>query len=459
MSKFQATLDKGTAHIGPVYDNRGTIQDVTNFASVISAGPSQLNMGGIAARATTAGASFVRCYNHGAVQLTADPTVSYVNIGGVLGQSDKAITMTNCDNCADASVGLSFTGSQKKEIRLGGVFGSIEKNADSRLENCNNYQDIVIANCTLVDGTYLKLGGIGGLFSGVMENCTNDGDIVFDSSVSAVTNERVWLGGVVGHAPQISATSGPEFNYCINKGDITSGLSIAQRLGGIVGMTQTSAFDHCDNNGEIYVESTANFQLIGGIVGVDDAAGTGQKTTITYCRNLKPITLEKTGSANHDALVVGGIAGRCHGADGSTISNCENSGDITINSSQKATAGGILGHDWNNNSAIELSDNTNSGDITVQGNTYGWAGGIVGWGHSSNKNVVTGNISTGNITANSGAGALLGRNASASVYVTFTDCKVKGTVKGTVLTAANYESYLAGDDPAGAISGTTFIAD
>lgn len=458
VSKFQATLASGTAHIGPVYDNRGTIQDVTNFASVISAGPSQLNMGGIAAHATTAGASFVRCYNHGAVVLTAAPTVSYINIGGVLGHADNLVTMSYCDNCADASVGFNFEGSQSKEVRIGGVFGCIEKNADATVVNCNNYQDILFENCTIVNNCHLKVGGVGGMFSGIMDYCINYGDITFAETVSAVTNERIYWGGVVGHAPQVSADSGPQFSYCSNNGKLTSFVNTAHRMGGVVGMTQTSSFDHCDNNGAISLTSTANFQLMGGVVGMADAAGTGQSSTITYCKNTGSIELTKTGTATHDAMIIGGIAGRLNGAEGSEISNSENNGSISITSSKTATAGGILGHTWNNSSKFELKNNTNTGDITVQGDSYGYAGGIVGWGRNS-INTVTNCTSTGSIAANTGAGALLGRNASATVYFSFTGCKVKGAVNGTVLTADNFESYLAGSDPAGAISGTTFIAD
>ena len=458
-SKFQVTMASGTGYAGPVYDNQGTIQDVTNYASVISAGASASNIGGIAAQAIKEGAVFLRCYNHGAVSLSAAPTVSYVNMGGVLGMSNKGISMTYCDNCSDASVGFTFTGAQTKEVRIGGVFGCIEKNLTTNVENCNNYQNIVFENCTLVSDGYLKVGGIGGLFSAVMDHCNNNGNITFESTATGAKNERIWVGGVVAHAPQIDATHGPEFSYCINNGNITSNLSgtlTAFRLGGVVGMTQTSSFDHCDNNGEITIETLANFQIVGGVVGIADAGGTNQTTTITSCKNLKLISITKTGTLNHDAMVAGGIIARCNGATGSSISDCVNSGDIEITSSQKATAGGIVGHDWNANTCTTLSNNRNSGDITVHGDTYGWAGGIVGWGHSSNQCVVNGDISTGIITANTGAGALLGRNTSNSVYFTFKNCKVSGTVNGNVLTAVNFESYLAGSDPADAISGTTF---
>ena len=326
------------------------------------------------------------------------------------------------------------------------------------------YNKGTIKNLGIIDGVVKAtssssayVGGIAGYNNGTISNCYNTGNVSATSSPSSyVTSSKVYAGGIVAY----NYLSGTVSN-CYNIGTIsaiiegtstlvTSSFSSCAYAGGIVGSDYFSSISNCYNTGiinaNVIVQETSDrypaYAYAGGIVG-----SSGWK--ISTCYNKGDISASVSASSSSSLsssssayVYAGGIAG-----DSRDISNCYSIGNIyaslsissSPSSSEKAYAGGIVGHGHGT-----INNCYNTGDINASAiATYfdAYAGGIEGYGSST----ISDCYNTGDICANTGinsvfsdayAGGIAGYN---SLSDTISNCYNMGDVS-----AISYNAYAGG---------------
>ncbi len=172
----------------------------------------------------------------------------------------------------------------------------------------------------------------------------------------------------------ISCTEYVKIINCHTAGTINTFDSGA--VGGILGLRDsTSTIENCSNSSTINFISSDSIIYVGGIVGEGSS-------DITNCYNTGTI------SVNAVDPYVGGIAGSA-----SNITNCYNTGTIVVSSENEICVGGIGGecHD-----KISNCYNTGTINVTNSGGVAIYLGGIVGKGSSDTTNCY--NTGTINIT-------------------------------------------------------------
>lgn len=340
----------GYEHVGGIFGSLGiysaryssdkstiTINNCENTKAISGTGN---YVGGIIGRQTTGSnnsystCSISSCTNSGTIN-----GKDYV--AGIIGKAACLSEMTSCSNVADITGGNY----------VGGYAGQAE-NATIRIATNNN---------TIIGKAYV--GGIVG-YAGLVEHCTNNGEVKSTAIIVEDSTSYVYLGGIVGFAT--GATS------CVNNADITVSLN-GLNVGGIVGRCEpkqgsTSTISGNINNGVI----TA-YENVGGIIGslgIYSARYSSDKSTITIsdCENTKAVN----GTSNY----VGGIIGKqTTGSNNSystcTISNCSNSGNIAGNN---YVAGIIAYGECTKSDSNIWSSNTNTGTVSGsnKGQLYGY---------------------------------------------------------------------------------------
>lgn len=165
-----------------------------------------------------------------------------------------------------------------------------------------------VTNCSF-DGTISTtnsyVGGIVGNNSGTVTNCINNADI---------TASENYAGGVIGYNASSSDITG-----CYNYGNIVS----SNFAGGIVGSNQNAKISHCGNNGNIM-----STEKVGTQVGYGGIAGKSDKN-ITQCYNIGDVTSVVTRSISSSTCCAIGVGGIVGFYNGSTISDCFNTGKIS----------------------------------------------------------------------------------------------------------------------------------
>lgn len=439
--------------------NSGTIKDLVIDASC-SFNVTELVFGTIVKdnKGTISGVT-----NNAAVSFTTDDAFELVLIAGIAGQSKGEII--NCVNNGDVSVvsAQGLAGAAAAGIagyQAGKVSGCTNKgNITLKALYTNAKTDIKLYEINL-EGTQIpSIGGIVG-FGGngiSIEKSNNYGAITFDHSqieknpAGGNLNSHM-IGGIIGSA----------------NGDITD----CHNYGVIVANAKSS-------DGAAY--SAADYKCyVGGISGGDYNAEAQIATSIINCSNEAAITFDSDSDKSNSA--VGGIVGWPGKESGAktVVSNCVNSGDITIKGTSTSRIGGIEGGSGN------VEDCTNTGNILVEGAGVKSVVGAIAGFHSGGY-TFTNNIAKGSVKANcpmGGVAALIGNIGNAThkegtgvgckvdCIVTSQDTelkttgmlvglfngdsqnihlgtaaspiKVKGTVNGTELDASNFASFLHG---------------
>ena len=179
---------------------------------------------------------------------------------------------------------------------------------------CHNYNNIY---CEYAGGIVAHWS------SGSMTGCTNRGEIAPLNSDDATT-----YGGLISKTPENNEKS-LSVTKCANYGRIYSGTDSSLYCGGIIGSSYSPniVIDNCANTADIGASTSV---MSGGIV------GTAIGGSISYCYN----------TGNISGGGAGGIVGG-NGTDSSKkvckITNCYNTGDITLSKSYLGYAGGIAG--------------------------------------------------------------------------------------------------------------------
>ena len=231
--------------------------------------------------------------------------------------------------------------------------------------------------CTL-DGQGHKIYGIvsdaGFFISEVAEGAVLE-NVVFGSSDGEAHDgtSKITLNGNPASVGAVAVNSGTVENVT-TFADISIEINgDSERIGGVVG-TNYSVIKGCTNHGNIDVTGKAKKKpWIGGIVGRMESGCTG----VEDCVNTGDITVD-----NSMVQTASGIAGILQGGN---IIGCDNSGNITVTSSEAwSYFSGIVSFvQILDNAPTEVSDCHNTGNFEVSGAGARGLGGIAAFMHAS----------------------------------------------------------------------------
>lgn len=422
-SAIKPAAGKGGNHTGLVADNMGTLEKVESFIPV----------------------SF---------EANADPGAR-VGIGGLVGNSSVASTITDCVNHAT----INAVGEITQETSIGGIIGFAQAN-EIKVVNCVNVADLVV---NLPVKKVIMIGGICGRTNGevLFENCENKGAVSYEQAEAPST----WMaiGGIGG-----VYYNGTKIMNCKNSGAISSNLLQASRVAGILGTLNSGGrVENCVNDGNVTIdqaEPNANWETASGIVGLQekdskDAEGNQRRNIITGNTNNGKVTIKVENTTTHQNRVsAAGIIGiGCLDVD---VTNNTNKGAISIENKADGDAfcGGIMAMAIVTD--VKMSGNVNSGAVSCKtsDDAKSCAGGVVAdAGRYPGKSdvttvTVTGDKNTGAVTCGNAAmtGSIAGLNLG-----TLKDCLAGGSVNGTKLTADNLGTLTQGSASTGSAEGTT----
>ena len=361
---------------------------------------SMMTLGGLVGN--NMGGTITGCTNNAAVTF-ANNGVSNDNqpsIGGVVGRTQKGGDLktqgeiSSCTNNGTVICAAEFG----QNIYIGGVLGYAVEKKES-MSGCVNH-GLVKVSSTASTGAALHLGGVAGLFKGIMENCTNASDGVVTSEACSVAT-YFCQGGVVG---RLNNDAGLTYETLTNAGTVNVaalGGSTARLIGGVAGRCDEGAvLDGVTNSGNInYTSVDENSTYIGGVV----ASNTKSGVSLENC-NSTGGTLTYSGTTEHGPLYIGGVVGYST----RPVSSCTNAmtlnigGDFTPTSNQYFCYGGVVGKMTGNN----ISSCLNTGNITYSqqisgSNGYTFVGGVVGQ--------IKGSIAD---SSNGGTVTITGKNAA-----------------------------------------------
>ncbi len=348
------------------YLNDAVVSDVTLEDSLILANSHVTYAGSIAGRAM---ASEVReCTS------AADMKVAMADhLGGILGYSinteskDKVLEM--CTIYGNTFTGeINFTNAlPEKTAYIGGVIGY----AMGNVANCTNRGSILVQGET---NDYI--GGIAGEFKGGNSALT---DCVNESAITLSGNP--YLGGICGHILAGSATTSSTGENditcvlnCENKGNITlteNSNSVPATVGGVAGNIGDFGgsylqIDLCKNSGTV-----SGLGHVGGVIG--ESTVVAIPWAVANCEN--------SGAVTGDSFT-GGILGYVGSTkEASGIEACVNNGAVTGSSSTGGILGGYFSYnvtDAAKRAPFTISDCKNTGAVSLNTNSIVGIGGIAG---------------------------------------------------------------------------------
>lgn len=320
----------------------------------------------------------------------------------------------------DASCSLT---PKVQDMRFGFLARTIHN--DAVVTDCHNYADISIK---VAEGgtasTYL--GAFVGVSYGTISECTNHGDITFET----VGSGAVYMGGIVGYI-NANGDSNKENALLNNKnygnilfkntgksaatyiGGITAGTSIADETddkGTIRGCVNEGLVEYYFTNGSTDMSNgtsgNGNYMNVGGIAGymlgnvIGCTNGSAEDRTKGHVKITAPITASTQASTRPSA---GGVAGYVS----MNMTGCKNYGKMEIVQGtfgkgtagndgagivESVTFGGVAGQVGHRETAssYEFADNENYGIVSVTtkptGAHYHMVGGVVGYSVSPMSN-------------------------------------------------------------------------
>lgn len=369
-----------------------------------------------------------------------------LNVGGIVGYRDSGSLLYN-----NTGLNSSTTPYILNEINVNG-----DTNIGGLIGYTKTYKAEDLKNKGTINGKMNVGGIIGQQAGGSLTNCIN----LPEGVILVTQQENSNIGGIVGYSSPM------EFRSCKNLGKITDSgentkITVAN-VGGIAGQSLDSIFITC-SNGESNVkqsqlnkselQGSINFKCnvtgVGGIVGnyrgkpsptkdkfPTTAAMLGQLVDeFLECNNYGNITMDSTSSKSVGGII--GMGGQSAKDRYLKISDCNNYGTIkmmgrtTIGENDPSGGiGGILGE---MNTFLCMIDSDNYGKI--EGGNYTKVGGIVGISKGFNSSYYKGFIKSCNNNGNasvdggSNVGGIIGRLESAE-YFTIDSCTNSGVVAG-----------------------------
>lgn len=456
------------------------LDNVVNFAPVTVAegSLSKTRIGGLVG--VVAGASSIsNCENHGAVSNLAAAPKAAGPVGGVIGWADAAVTAENVVNYGEITV------ANAKTSYVGGVLTS--DNGGSTLSKCSNKANISItaggnigmciggvladgvnssldkcensgAISTVCDGE-LKVGGIlGRAYTGcTLKNCTNgsNGTITFNPETFS---KQAFVGGIVGNAPSTN-TGTLKISNCRNDASLSATHRNVATLGGVVGYLNMSkgvlTMDNCENHGNIsrmVSETTAGVYVQVTVSGIAANIIGGEGSSISNCNNYGNV-FTNTNAGDKTTIRMGGVAAWLQSY--TEVKDCKNEGNVRYEMGEANAAGstihiaGIVGHLAKGSSVTGCS---NSGSIFSDRKQVNRAGGIVG---TINSSAVYNCTNTGPVEVTTSASSVVAFWQAVAGIVGFAEgtttgctraiqgCVNRGVISASLNALPNYERRFA----------------
>lgn len=308
----------------------------------------------------------------------------------------------------------------------------------------------ILATRTSGNSMNLRSGAVVGYSSGTIENVINRATIKAKSN----TTNPYHMGGIVGYLDEGKVLS------CTNEADVSVSGFKMHTIGGIAGYAKgLSIIDKCKNYGKIY----GTFET-GGILGIAGSSSENGSTTISDCENHGEVIGQLIASSDKDnpqlyAYANGGIVGTAY--SGVEIHGCVNDAKVSGKgqnaSGTRSGIGGIVGKMFG---AI-VKNCTNEENGTIENSGFA-GGGIVGSAvapaaptkNSVITTVVEGCKNFANVTASSCyVGGIIGyANGSYNSKGKFTS-KLAITVKNCVNGKENSSASIKGSYTVGGVVG------
>ena len=302
--------------------------------------------------------------------------------GGIIGNARSGANIENCK----VSGTILYKGESSAQYSVGGIAGEIGSK-------------VSVSDCTFSGTVYSEKNlnqnnGVGGIVGSTSASSSTIKDcMTYEDAIVCTGATNINAGGIVGYVTNGSVTD------CTNHGTInTKSESDMHGVGGIVGQmylkkaSNDYGIQSCTNTGEITAAGGATGGNIGGILGLQYS---GQGFSITNCHNSGAISL--SGSTQ---CQVGGIAGG--GINGTTIEQCSNTGAITVTASGKnGSAGGIAGK--TTGGTVKISQCYNAAAVSI---AEGSAGGLVGTAMNYADTQISNCYNVGAVSGRNAAGAI-----------------------------------------------------
>ena len=247
-------------------------------------------------------------------------------------------------------------------VYAGGILGAMDDSKSGvNLSGCKSYGKITVEGCA-------NKSSIGGLYGRsnkdvTIENCTNYGEVLIQTTDAAAFTDDVFFGGIVGYHNQAT------MNQVTNEGNVTVGATGGPlKIGGIAGSMATATLNNVENKGNVTSDSKSGMQYVGGLIGygvnnVDLIIG--QK-----CINRGAVSISSNASAVTSGSCLGGIIAYTHHTTAEpskvSIAYAENHGAVKMAGGFVAggtySVGGICGHCY----ALTVASCLNKGEISVE---------------------------------------------------------------------------------------------
>ena len=307
---------------------------------------------------------------------------SYADVAyaGVVGLCNGGV-MTNCTNNAKITL-VSLAGETTCAVNAGGVVGGAVNGC--KFNGLVNNGDIIFSGSTKKN---FYLSGVVGRAQGIadqtpfteLNNCTNNGDIT--QTAESVCGQDLLIGGITGVVTEVGKET--VFSNLKNTGDITLGGKCRYAYGaGIVSYTATSSFENCENTGKMTIAKGAQ-QTSGKVMGLIYQISGG---SVKNCHNSGALAVEDDITFGHLVKLSGLVD--TFGGDGAEMTNCTNSGTLTVGSISNTNDGnngrlymaGLVS--TFNAGTISHCQNLKSAKFTTAANNFAYGfmiGGLIGY--------------------------------------------------------------------------------
>ena len=343
--------------------------------------------------------------SHGKVTLDDNISVhgGRTYVGGVCGANNYgAKDITGVENHGDI-----YVGGAHDAIWLGGVFG----NSYAAFTGAKNHGEVKLA---ITESTGVHMGGLGANFThfyykaadktivtgdaayGFLTDCENHGEVVV--ALKAQITGSVSVGGLVKQGQQ-------DMIGCVNYGNVTlngGGTVNSTYLAGLVVSNSAELRKDCYNKGKITMDnytigsasSTGSDLFIGGI-----CYSGGSNTPYTNVHNEGDIEIGKNVKVANCLRIGGFICNVETSGKTNVITDCSNSGDITVYATSSVNSKGVMRIggfiSQHQKGTLKLSGTIkNSGNINYAGKQNGVIGTSIG-------GIFGGNDDAGDISADS----------------------------------------------------------
>lgn len=287
-------------------------------------------------------------------------------VGGLIGRNRSA-SISGCTSSATIVSDATYVtdAAAKTDLYIGGFTGYCS-NPNGVLENCTNTGNISVASTAL----NIYVGGICARASaGTITGCSNSGAITA-STVKADGDpcQSIYLGGLFSIV-DANKDQSIEVTGCSNSGDITSASDVKQQtIGGIAGRLSTYNVKFTGNttSGNITTKAALQSLFCGGVFGRITASQTLTFSGEPCTGNIK---IGATESSNQATIYCGSLIGQTTknitiGGDVTCKSNITYDISTAANIAAESFFGGIIGCAYG--APINISGMKASGIITIQ---------------------------------------------------------------------------------------------